>query len=83
MRRKPVFTLNWAGLRITAEQHASRWKASVYDLSSGVFIYQAEESGLEDAKRVAVAFAVSQLFGNSDGFQPELLSQMLPWKSSG
>jgi hypothetical protein len=83
MRRKRGFTLNWAGLRITAEKDARHWKASVYDLSRGVFIYQAEESGPEDAKRVAVAFAVSQLFGNSDGFQPELLSAMLPWKSSG
>jgi hypothetical protein len=55
----------------------------VYDISSGVFVFQAEESGLEDAKRVAVTFAVLHLFGNSDGFQPELLSQMLPWTWSG
>jgi hypothetical protein len=71
------------GLRITAEKVARHWKASVYDISSGVFVFQAEESGPEDAKRVAVTFAVLHLFGNSDGFQPELLSQMLPWTWSG
>jgi hypothetical protein len=48
-----------------------------------VFIFEAQESGPDDAKRVAVTFAVSHLFDNSDGFQPELLSQMLPWKWSG
>ena len=76
-------TLHWAGLRITAERDTGRWKASVYDLTSQVFIYEAECSGPEDAKRVAVAFAVSHLFDNSDGFQPELLSPMLPWKLAG
>src|SRR5689334_23257415 len=50
MSRKRVFTLPWAGLRITAEKVARHWKASVYDISSGVFVFQAEESGPEDAK---------------------------------
>jgi len=83
MSRKRGFTLHWAGLRITAERDTGRWKASVYDLTSKVFIYEAEGSGPEDAKRVAVAFAVSYLFDNSDGLQPELLSPMLPWKWAG
>jgi hypothetical protein len=83
MGRKRGFTLHWAGLRITAERDAKRWKASVYDLSSGVFIFERQENGPDDAKRVAVTFAVSHLFNNSDGFQPELLSQMLPWKWAG
>jgi hypothetical protein len=83
MTPKRGFTLHWAGLRITAERDSGRWKASVYDLTSGVFIFEAQESGPDDAKRVAVTFAVSHLFDNSDGFQPELLSQMLPWKWSG
>jgi len=42
-----------------------------------------KRAALKMQKRVAVAFAVSQLFDNSDGFRPQLLSQMLPWKQSG
>jgi len=55
----------------------------VYDFTGKVFIYEAEGSGPEDAKLVAVAFAVAYLFDNSDGLQPELLSPMLPWKWAG
>ena len=55
----------------------------MYDFTGKVFIYEAEGSGPEDAKLVAVAFAVAYLFDNSDGLQPELLSPMLPWKWAG
>ena len=83
MSRKRGLTLHWAGLRITAERDSRRWKTSVFDLTSGVPIFEAQENGPDDAKRVAVTFAVSHLFGNSGGFHPELLSHMSPRKWSG
>jgi hypothetical protein len=82
MNRTRGFTLKWAGLRITAEQGASRWKALVFDATTNEPIYESEESGPDEAKRVAVEFAVLHLFKSTDGFRPELLSGMLPWESS-
>ncbi len=75
------YETEWENLRLVIERRSEHWQAFVYDEEKCEILYAAERLTAEAAKLRALDFVLTHRYGPSHGLKPEVVAEMLVWKS--
>jgi hypothetical protein len=75
------YETEWEDLRLVIERRSEHWQAFVYDEEKCEILYAAERLTAEAAKLRALDFVLTHRYGPSHGLKPEVVAEMLVWKS--